>query len=219
VEMKRILVVSAHPDDMEIGMGGSVAKFVASGNSVTSIILTDGRRGPNPASLPTDQFIETRRKEATDASALLGLEKIIFADLSDLSSNENQSAAFQRLKTICSDLRPEEIFALHPEIDRHATHRQSGKITLEVVRHLNLICQVWAYEVWGLFSQWDRFEDISSYVAPKLHAINQHRSQIEAVPFGEGVLGLNRWRAVFADPSEKTIHTAFAEVFVRLKEV
>ena len=216
--MKRILIVSAHPDDMEIGMGGSVAKFVAAGNFVTSIVLTDGRRGPNPALLPVDQFIETRRKEAKDASALLGLEKILFADLSDLSSAENQSAAFQKLESICRDLKPDEIFALHPQLDRHATHRQSGKITLEVARHLNLACQVWAYEVWGLFSQWDRFEDISSYVAPKLHAINQHRSQIEAVPFGEGVLGLNRWRAVFADPTEKSVNTAFAEVFVQLKE-
>ena len=217
--MKRILVVSAHPDDMEIGMGGSIAKFVAAGNSVTSIVLTDGRRGPNPASLPVDQFIETRRKEARDAAALLGLEKIVFADLSDLSSTENQSLAFQKLKAMCIDLTPDEIFVLHPEIDRHATHRTSGKITLEVTRHLNLAAAVWAYEVWGLFSQWDRFEDISSYVAPKLHAINQHRSQIEAVPFGEGVLGLNRWRAVFADPSEKTVNTTFAEVFVRLKEI
>jgi N-acetylglucosamine malate deacetylase 1 len=216
--MKRILVVSAHPDDMEIGMGGSVAKFVAAGNSVTSIVLTDGRRGPNPASLPVDQFIETRRKEARDASALLGLEKIVFGDLSDLTSPENQSSAFQKIKTICIDLKPDEIFTLHPEIDRHATHRQSGKITLEVARHLKVRSSVWAYEVWGLFSQWDRFEDISSYVAPKLHSINQHRSQIEAVPFGEGVLGLNRWRAIFADPSEKTVNTAFAEVFVQLKE-
>lgn len=217
--MKRILIVSAHPDDMEIGMGGSVAKFVANGSSVTSIILTDGRRGPNPASLPQDQFIETRRKEARDAGALLGLEKVVLCDLSDISSAENQKSASEKLRETCQQLEPDEIFTLHPEIDRHATHRQTGKITLQVAASLKLSSPVWAYEVWGLFSQWDRFEDISSYVAPKIHAINQHRSQVEAVPFGEGVLGLNRWRAVFADPSEKTVNASFAEVFVRLKEL
>src|SRR5262245_51641562 len=126
--MKQILVVSAHPDDMEIGMGGSVAKFIAEGNSVTSVIFTDGRRGPTPAAFPQDQFIETRRKEARDAAAHLRLQNVMLCDLSDLNTAENQSAALQKLESICTDLQPDEIFTLHPEIDRHATHRQAGKI-------------------------------------------------------------------------------------------
>jgi len=45
--MKKVLVISAHPDDMEIGMGGTVAKLSASGCSIISVVLTDGR-SPNP---------------------------------------------------------------------------------------------------------------------------------------------------------------------------
>ncbi|HSL02768.1 MAG TPA: hypothetical protein VK901_04430 [Nitrospiraceae bacterium] len=38
-------------------------------------------------------------------------------------------------------------------------------------------------------------------MAKKMAAIAEHRSQVATIPYGEGVLGLNRWRAVFADPN------------------
>jgi LmbE family N-acetylglucosaminyl deacetylase len=45
---RQILIVSAHPDDMEIGMGGTVAKLVEEGAEITSLIVTDGGRASNP---------------------------------------------------------------------------------------------------------------------------------------------------------------------------
>src|SRR5207247_9391995 len=72
-----------------------------------------------------------------------------------------------------------------------------------------------AYEVWGLFTNWDRIEYIDASVAKKSLAIAEHRSQVATIPYGEGVLGLNRWRAVFADPKASTTSGMYAEVFLR----
>ena len=47
-------------------------------------------------------------------------------------------------------------------------------------------------------------------------AIEEYRSQVATIPYGEGVLGLNRWRAVYADPMEKSPAGTYAEVFLRV---
>jgi hypothetical protein len=47
-------------------------------------------------------------------------------------------------------------------------------------------------------------------------AIAEHQSQVATIPYGEGVLGLNRWRAVFADPKVSAPAGMYAEVFRRI---
>jgi len=53
---RNILIVSAHPDDMEIGMGGTVAKLVAEEAEITSLIVTDGGRASNPFGAAGNSF-------------------------------------------------------------------------------------------------------------------------------------------------------------------
>jgi hypothetical protein len=60
---------------------------------------------------------------------------------------------------------------------------------------------------------WARIEYIDRYVAKKMLALAEHRSQVATIPYGEGVLGLNRRRAVFADPKAGAPAGAYAEVF------
>ena len=48
-------------------------------------------------------------------------------------------------------------------------------------------------------------------------AIEEYRSQVETIPYGEGVIGLNRWRAVFADPMEAAPAGVYAEAFLRVE--
>jgi hypothetical protein len=81
---------------------------------------------------------------------------------------------------------------------------------------LSLRDGAWAYEIWGPFSTWDRLEYIDAYVAKKMAAIAEHRSQVATIPYGEGVLGLNRWRAVFADHAASAPAGVYAEVFRRV---
>ena len=66
--MANIIVVGPHPDDQEIGMGGSIAKFVNDGHRVLLLDITNGE--PTPYGDP-----ETRAKEAAAAAEILGAER------------------------------------------------------------------------------------------------------------------------------------------------
>jgi len=216
--MSEILIISAHPDDMEIGMGGTAAMLAANGARITSLIFTDGRRSPNPFAFPPDEMSRIRRQEAETAREILGVSRLISFDLADLKSTSNVEKATAGLRKLLIETPPSEIYTLHPEWDRHPTHRTAARILTDVLDSLSdLSSAVWAYEVWGLFPQWDRFEDISSIISKKIASVQAHKSQIAVVPYTEGILGLNRWRAVFADPAQLESKATFAEVFVRLK--
>jgi LmbE family N-acetylglucosaminyl deacetylase len=209
----KILVISAHPDDMEIGMGGTIVKL-AENNHIISVILTDGRRAPNPSSITQEKMAEIRKQESKQASEILGIQGTIFCDFESLT---NQNEATQKLVEIINIELPAQIFTLHPELDRHSSHRAAGNITLEAVTRSKSNSEVWAYEVWGLFHTWDRIEDVTIQMDKKLKAIGKHQSQLASIPYAEGVAGLNRWRAVFADPQGTSAPTIYAEVFLRLR--
>ncbi|MGH9949214.1 MAG: PIG-L deacetylase family protein, partial [Pyrinomonadaceae bacterium] len=139
----------------------------------------------------------------------------IFFGFETIADEANFQEATRKLSEAIDSFDPEEIYTLHPILDRHSSHRAAGQITLDACKNRDV--SIWAYEVWGLFAEWDRFEDISDHIETKLTAINEHRSQVAAIPYTEGVAGLNRWRAIFADPHQATVPCAYAEVFVKLR--
>jgi LmbE family N-acetylglucosaminyl deacetylase len=91
--MKQVLVVSAHPDDMEIGMGGTAAKIGATGCAITSVVLTDGRRSPNPFEWPEETMAQIRKEETSKAASVLGISEVVFFDLPDLKEHNNYRLA------------------------------------------------------------------------------------------------------------------------------
>jgi LmbE family N-acetylglucosaminyl deacetylase len=215
--MKRVLLISAHPDDMEIGMGGTAAKLADGGHSLASVVITDGRRSPDPDSIGPAAMALLRKEEGEKACAALGVNEAHFLGFESLATDDICRQARERLVDIVRQFEPDQVFTLHPELDRHPSHRAAGKITLEALTTLNSNSDLWAYEVWGLFAQWDRFEDISDHIETKLVAVNAHRSQIAAIDYTEGIAGLNRWRGVFADPHQQESPARYAEVFIKLR--
>jgi len=215
--MKRILLVSAHPDDMEIGMGGMAAKLAAAGSELRSVVITDGRRSPDPAAVGPEKMAEIRKAEGEKAAGVLGIGESKFLGFESIASEDMIPKAVEKMIEVISSFNPDEIYTLHPELDRHPSHRAAGKASVGAVEQLGLNIPVWAYEVWGLFADWDRFEDISEQIETKLAAVNEHRSQIAAIDYTDGIAGLNRWRAVFADPHQEKSPAKYAEVFIKLK--
>ncbi|RMF87681.1 MAG: PIG-L family deacetylase [Nitrospinota bacterium] len=216
---KPLLVISPHPDDMEIGMGGTVAKLVEAGKVVTSVVLTDGRRSPNPFAWSEEEMVLRRKEEAQQAATILGVQEVIFLGLPGLRSEQQYRAAQEQLTALLLRLQPVEIYTVHERLDRHPTHQIAGRLTRECLQasRLHTIGRIWAYEVWATFPFWDRIEYIDAQVGKKLQAIAAHKSQIASLPYGEGVLGLNRWHAVFADPQASETRGAFAEVFLSVE--
>ena len=158
---RHILIVSAHPDDMEIGMGGTVAKLVAERAEITSLIVTDGGRASNPFGWTEQRMAEVRRDEALRAAEVLGVKDVIFCDQPDAADEVDVKAVRRKLVEIMTSLKPTEVYTLHDELDRHPGHRQAGRLVRESVSRIGPDAKsggVWAYEVWGPFAKWDRLE-------------------------------------------------------------
>ena len=215
---RNILIISAHPDDMEIGMGGTVAKLVEEGAAVTSLIVTDGGRASNPFGWTEQQMAAERRSEALRAAEVLGVKDVIFCDQPDAADEVDAKAVKRTLVELMTRLTPAEVYTLHEALDRHPAHRLAGRLVRESIRESSLRPSggVWAYEIWGLFATWDRLEYIDAYLEKKKLAIAAHCSQVATIPYGEGMLALNRWRAVYAEPFADAPAGAYAEAFLRL---
>ena len=215
--MKRVLLISAHPDDMEIGMGGTVAKMAEAGDEILSVVITDGRRAPDPSSMGPQKMAALRKGESERAANVLGISQTKFFNFESVASDASCREANAKLVVVMNEFQPEEIYTLHPDLDRHPSHRAAGRICLDALKANNSNISVWAYEVWGLFPKWDRLENITDQMERKLAAIDEHKSQIAAIPYADGIAGLNRWRAVFADPHQSKPPGEYAEVFIKLK--
>jgi LmbE family N-acetylglucosaminyl deacetylase len=215
--VKRILLISAHPDDMEIGMGGTAAKLTQAGHSLMSVVITDGRRSPDPDLIGPDAMARLRKEEGENACRKLGINATEFFGFQSITGDEDVKSATEKLVQVIDRLQPDEVYTLHPELDRHPSHRAGGKITVDALEQIKSKAALWAYEVWGLFPNWDRLEDISEQLETKLAAIAEHGSQTAAIDYDEGIAGLNRWRGVFADPHQQKSPAKYAEVFIKLR--
>jgi LmbE family N-acetylglucosaminyl deacetylase len=116
--MKTIMCVGAHPDDVEMGMGGTVALLVDQGYDVLILDLTNGE--PTPYGSP-----EIRKKESEEAAKVLGVKRITLdlpnRYLEDTIENRKKIAAIIR------DFRPKYIFAPYFE-DAHPDHIAASKL-------------------------------------------------------------------------------------------
>jgi len=215
---RNILIVSAHPDDMEIGMGGTVAKLIEEGAAVTSLIVTDGGRASNPFGWTEQQMAAERRSEALRAAEVLGLKDVIFCEQPDAADEVDAKAVTRKLVESITRLKPAEVYTLHEALDRHPGHRLAGRLTRESLGEAGLAPTggLWAYEIWGLFAQWDRLEYIDACLEKKKQAIAAHCSQVATIPYGDGMIALNRWRAVYAEPFADAPAGDYAEAFVRV---
>lgn len=218
--MNTVIIISPHPDDLEIGMGGTAAKLVSAGHDLISVVVTDGRRSTNVNSLTGDELARLRENEVRASTEILGINKLKVLGLKDVVSEENIMLLDSRFRTILEKTSPAEIYMPHPKMDKHNTHRRVSGVLVDIlsdvkaVKGISPVC--WCYEVWTPFGQYDRIEDITGYTDLKARAVESHKSQVAYKDYTEGILGLNRYRAVFNETSGFT-DMKYAEVFINYK--
>ena len=71
-KIDRVLVISAHTDDMELGAGGTVRKMVESGVAVSSLVFSDCRKSVDTSKFPIDIL----EKECKAAASHLGIKDL-----------------------------------------------------------------------------------------------------------------------------------------------
>src|SRR5690554_432360 len=114
-----ILAIGAHPDDVELGAGATLAKMVASGKKVGIVDLTQGELG-------TRGTAETRKEEAAEAAKILGVEVRVNMKFRD-GFFVNDEAHQMRLIEIIRKYRPEIVLCNAVE-DRHIDHPKGSEL-------------------------------------------------------------------------------------------
>jgi len=130
------LVVMAHPDDIEFGCAGTVARWVAEGATVTYALLTNGAAGSSDPRMTRQRLAELREAEQRAAAKVLGVEEVDFLGYED-GLLEPTLEVRREVVRLIRRRRPEVVVTTDPTTryfaDRyinHPDHRAAGEVTL-----------------------------------------------------------------------------------------
>lgn len=165
----RVLAFGAHPDDLEVGAGGLLARLSHEGAEVTLAIV----------SIPNNT--EQRKAEAQEAAKILDANLFILNEdkpcrVEDIPMHE----LVRRMDTVIGDVRPDLVIT-HSANDLHWDHGLVNRATVSALRRTP--CDLLAYLSSPEMNAQSRslgncFADISKYVDVKLDAISCHKSQL-----------------------------------------
>src|SRR5262245_26613269 len=136
-DVRRILVVVAHPDDAEFGCAGSVARWVADGCEVFYCLFTSGNRGSDEPAMTPERLATVREAEQRAAARVLGVKDVVFLRHPDGELEDTRDARREVVREI-RRFRPERIVTQNPfpslnPYSGHRDHRHAGRLTLDAV--------------------------------------------------------------------------------------
>ncbi|NDA82368.1 MAG: PIG-L family deacetylase [Actinobacteria bacterium] len=194
-EIKRILVVMAHPDDCDFGAGGTIAQWTAKGISVSYCIITNGDQGGEESDVPLEEMAKVRQREQRDAGAALGVTDITFLnhrdgwlvptiELRKEIVREIRKSKPDRMVIQSPERNYERIFASHPD------HLAAGEAALQAVYpdarnpYAFTDLKEAGFEPWRVKEVWitssptpNHFVDVTETFPKKIAALKAHVSQ------------------------------------------
>lgn len=165
----RILAVGAHPDDIELGCGGSLAKLARKGAQVHAVIFSKGRRG---ALSDQDRAAETRA-----ALELLGISRISVHDFDDTGLAAKLHEMIAILEGDVRAIQPHRVYTMFQH-DRHQDHRAIYEASAIACRS---VPQLLGYETPSSYPNFmpTVFEEIGDFLELKIEALGRHTSQAD----------------------------------------
>ena len=181
------LAVGAHPDDIEFGAGGTLAKWAAADCQVTMLIVTDGSKGSWDHATDPTELASLRVEEQAAAASVLGANSVRHLDYVD-GELEYDMALREVMCRQLREVRPEVVISHDPwrRYQLHPDHRATGWAVMDGViaarDHLFFPDQGLdahrpkAVLLWSA-DEADHFEDISAEFDTKIKALLCHSSQ------------------------------------------
>ena len=129
-----ILVVTAHPDDAEFGVAGTVARWIGEGKQVVYAVCTNGEKGTTDRTIDPRALAATRKREQEAAARLLGVKDVVFFGLPDQELED--TAEFRKMVVrAIRTYRPATVVTSDPyhRYIWHRDHRIVGQVTLDAV--------------------------------------------------------------------------------------
>ncbi len=194
-EIKRILVVMAHPDDCDFGAGGTIALWTKKGIEVSYCIVTNGDQGGEASEFSLEDMAKVRQREQREAGKVLGVSQVTYLNYRDGSLvptlelrkeivREIRRAKPDRMVVQSPERNWERIFASHPD------HLAAGEAAIQAVypdarnpyAFTDLIES--GFEPWRVRELWitgsphpNHFVDITETFSKKMDALKAHVSQ------------------------------------------
>jgi LmbE family N-acetylglucosaminyl deacetylase len=195
-DIERILVVTAHPDDLDFGVAGSVAVWTDHGIEVSYCIITDGDAGGFDPDVPRSEIGGIRRAEQTAAAEVVGVTDLAFLGYPD--GQLYPTIELRRdISRVIRRVRPQRVVAQSPQRNysriyaSHPDHLAAGEATLCAVypdarnpfAHPQLMEE--GYDAWTVAEVWlmsaiegATYVDITSTIDRKIKALLCHTSQM-----------------------------------------
>lgn len=193
--VERILIVTAHPDDVDFGNAGSVARWTDAGIEVSYCICTSGEAGGFDRSVPRTTMVEIRETEQRAAAKVVGVSDVTFLRYPD-GRLESSFDLRRDISRVIRRVRPQRVVTQSPERNfqrvyaSHPDHLAAGEATLAAVypdarnpfAHPELLEE--GFEPWAASEVYlatagvpDVFVDITDTFERKMDALRCHVSQ------------------------------------------
>ena len=162
-----VLAIGAHPDDIEIAAGASLAKMRDAGFSISGLILTRGEKGGDG---------DTRPLEAVRGGKFLGMDSVQVKDYSDTHLSEEIVKITSEIEKVLEKVNPDIIFTHSPH-DLHQDHQTIYEATMRATRmtRTTILC----YESPSATQDFHPtyYIDVEKYVELKIQALREHWNQ------------------------------------------
>ena len=136
---ERLLVVAAHPDDIEFGAGGLIARWVIEGTDVAYLVVTRGDKGSDDPSTDPDQLGRRREAEQRAAATEIGVMAVEFLHEADarvepsISLREQVTRAIRRQRPQVVITHDPTVVFVNNEWVNHGDHRAVGQVVVDAV--------------------------------------------------------------------------------------
>jgi LmbE family N-acetylglucosaminyl deacetylase len=213
-EIGRILVITAHPDDVDFGAAGTIARWTDAGIDVSYCIVTNGDAGGSDRSVSRDEMVTLRQAEQTAAAKQVGVSDLHFLGYPD-GRVEATLGLRKDLARVIRLLRPDRVLCQSPERNYvrlgigHPDHRAVGSASLDAVypdaRNPFAFPELLSeekLEPWTVREVWiaggtapTHYVDITDTFARKVAALRSHVSQVQNIDGLEEMLRTRLGRA------------------------
>lgn len=137
--VKRVLVIMAHPDDPDFTCAGTAIQMARQGIEVTYMILTNGDKGNHNPEITRNQLIALRKIEQRAAAEVSGVKHVLFMGEEDGFLQPTRELRLRVVREI-RRIRPEVVIITNPErylvgdgYINHPDHRNAGLVALEAI--------------------------------------------------------------------------------------
>lgn len=161
----KILAVGAHPDDIEFGCGGTLAKYTEKGHRLSLLIMTEGDLGGEA---------QVRISEQLNSNGILGVEKIFWGGYQDCHMVVDK-AVISKIENVISAVNPDFIFCHYPD-DTHQDHRHLSQAVITATRYIRNVLFYEGPTTQDFSPQ--IYVDIFDTIDMKIKALKAHCSQV-----------------------------------------